>query len=487
MAEPPAARSVRMPDALVIVLLLALAAWISTFLFTPGRFQLLDGQPPRLVPGSFESASSPMPAPFFGTDGTVGFANLLFEGLVSGSRMGATIGLMGFLLVVGGVFGMLSATGTIDRALARLLTGRTASDGLVVVLFLVFAVCGAVFGMGEEAIALMLILTPALVRAGYDSLTALLACLVATQIGFGTSWMNPFSLVVAQSIAGVPILSGLEVRLAIFALFTASGAAATFFYARHIRRNPQASLTYAADRQYLLRADAGVSGQQGLRRGDTFILLLLLAAISWVAWGVVVHGYFLPEIAAQFMVMGLAIGLVGWAAGLVQGPNALAAAFREGAAGLLPAVLVVGFAKGIMLIAGGDQPDQFSLLNTMLHNAAGFTAALPDWLTAWGMLVVQSGINFVISSGSGQAAVTMPLMAPLADLSGVTRQTAVLAFQFGDGFTNIFFPTGAVLMGCLAAARVDYGTWLRFIWKPMLGLMAMASACVIAAHGMGFA
>jgi len=479
-------RPSRMPDTLIIVLVLAIFTWLATFVVTPGRFALTDGTPPRLVPGSFEPAAGPVPAPFFGTDGTVGFANLLFEGLVSGSRMGATIGLMGFLLVIGGVFGMLSATGAIDRSLQRVLARRGASGSLIVALFIAFAVAGAVFGMAEEAIAFTLILTPAFVRAGYDSLTALVTCYVATQIGFATSWMNPFSLVIAQTISGVPVLSGLEVRLAIFTGFTLLGAAATFLYARRVHANPALSLTRAADVRLRMEQAATDTHSPEPRRGDGIIILMLLGTVAWVAWGVVARGYFLPEIAAQFMAMGLAIGLVAWAAGLVEGPNALATAFRDGAADLLPAVLVVGLAKGIIAIAGGDQPDQFTLLNTLLNAASAFTASLPNWLTAWGMLLVQTVINFFVSSGSGQAAITMPLMAPLADLSGVTRQTAVLAFQFGDGFSNIILPTSAATMGCLAAAKVDFAVWVKFIWKPMVAIYVLASIIIVAAHAAGF-
>ncbi len=486
MAEPAAPRTMRMPDTLLIVLMLAILAWAATWFVTPGRFTVMDGSPPRLVPGSFELADGPLPAPLFGTDGSVGFVNLLFEGLVTGSRTGATIGLMAFLLVIGGVFGMVTATGAIDRGIGRLLSKRGASSGFIILLFLVFSAAGAVFGMSEEAIAITLILTPALVRAGYDSLTALAVCYLATQIGFATSWMNPFSLIIAQSIAGVPALSGIELRLAMFALFTALGAAGTFLYARHIRQHPERSLTRAGDAHFRRVESSASAAPQALRRGDVVILLLLLATVIWVGWGVTARGYFLPEIAAQFMAMGLAIGLVAWAAKLVEGPNALAEAFRDGAAGLLPAVLVVGMAKGIMLLAGGDNPAAYSLFNSLLNSAAGFTAALPQWLTAWGMLVVQSVINFFITSGSGQAAVTMPLMAPLADLSGVTRQTAVLAFQLAAGLGDLLVPTSASLMGCLAAARVDYAVWLRFIWKPMLGAYALASVFVIGAHAGGY-
>jgi uncharacterized ion transporter superfamily protein YfcC len=213
----------------------------------------------------------------------------------------------------------------------------------------------------------------------------------------------------------------------------------------------------------------------------------VIAGVGWVAWGVTARGYYLPEIAAQFFAVGIIVAAIAHFGGIAGARvGALVEAFREGAAGLLPAALVVGAAKGIILILGGDDPARASLLNTLLDSLSGLTAALPEWLTAWGMFMVQSLINLFIASGSGQASVTMPIMAPLADLSGVTRQTAVLAFQLGDGFTDLVNPTSAVLMACLAAARVSFGAWLGFIARPVLGLIALASVVMVAAHLGGF-
>lgn len=215
------------------------------------------------------------------------------------------------------------------------------------------------------------------------------------------------------------------------------------------------------------------------------MLLVLLAGVAWVAWGVTMRGYYLPEIAAQFFAVGIATVAIA-RIGCVASVTELMEAFRDGAAQLLPAALIVGAAKGIMLILGGDDPASPSLLNALLNGLGRVTAAVPDWLTAWAMYLVQSVFNFFVASGSGQASITMPIMAPLADLSGVTRQTAVLAFQLGDGFTNLIIPTSAALMACLAAARVGYGEWLAFIWKPVLGLVAMASIVMLLAHAGGY-
>ena len=482
-------------DTLLILLAVALAAFAASWLAPKGVFSVIEGATasagrPAIDPESFRIVSTGQGggAPFFGAGGEVGFLNFLFEGLVTGDRNAATVGLMAFLLIVGGSFGVVMKTGSIERALRRLLARQTGSTGLLVpLLFTAFSLGGAVFGMGEEAIVFVLILAPALVRAGYDSITAVLVTYVATQVGFATSWMNPFGLVVAQGIAGVPLLSGMELRLGMWLVFTALAALATWRYAVTIRTAPERSLSYGADAILRAAPAPGSPLSDRIQPGDWLILALLLAAVGWIAWGVTMEGYYLAEIAGQFFALGIFAGLVALLFRLpgVDG-NSLAEAFREGAMQMTPAIVVVAIAKGIVLLLGGDDPTRPSVLNTMLDAAGGWAAGLPDWGSAVGMLGLQSGLNLFIASGSGQAALTMPLMAPLADLTGVTRQTSVLAFQLGDGLTNIVCPASAALMGSLAAARISWATWLRFIWKPTLALLGLAVVFVLAAQLSGY-
>lgn len=467
----------RVPDTLLIMFVLALTAWAATFVFTPGQFSLA-GDPARIVPGSFVAADAPIPAPILGNEERTGFLDFLFAGLVTGDRYSPTVGLMAFILVLGGVFGMIMRTRAIDAALlASLPGGKARSETLIIALFFAFSLAGAVFGMSEEAIALTLVLAPALSRAGYNGMTAVLVCYVGTQIGFATSWMNPFSVIIAQTIAGLPPLSGMGLRIGLWIGFTSIAAAFAWRYARSIRLSGGGALVQAEAQE----------PAPPFQLAHALIIAGLLATIGWIGWGVSTQGYYLAEIAAIFFALGMGVVIIARLWALPQCDlGAMMEAFREGAAQLLPAALIVGAAKGILLLLGGDNPDAVSLLNALLNTMASVTAMAPDWLTAWVMYLAQSVINFFISSGSGQASVTMPIMAPLADLSGVSRQTAVLAFQLGDGLTNLIIPTSASLMGCLAAARISYSQWLSFIWKPMLALVALASIVIIAAHGSGY-
>ena len=248
----------------------------------PGRFSL-SGDPARIVSGSYQAAAG-LAAPILGDAERTGFLDFLFAGLVTGDRYSPTVGLMAFILVLGGVFGMIMRTRAIDAALiASLPDGRARDERLVIAMFVAFSLGGAVFGMSEEAIALTLVLTPALSRAGYDAITSVLVCYGATQIGFATSWMNPFSVVIAQSISGLPPMSGMGVRIGIWSFFTLVGA---LFVWRHSRAARLAGAVTASARH----ADDDAEQVQAFSAAHVIILAAVLAGIAWVAWGVVMQG-----------------------------------------------------------------------------------------------------------------------------------------------------------------------------------------------------
>lgn len=479
------------PDVLLILLALAVVLALLSYWIPAGMFatQWVDGKA-RLVPGSYQATASWQGVPLFGTGERVGLLNIVFEGMVSGGRQGSAVGVMAFILVIGGAFGMVMHTGAVQRGLDRLIhRGSGRLNLLLPLLFVLFSLGGAVFGMGEEAIAFCLLLAPLLVRLGYDSICAVLVTYVATQIGFGTSWMNPFGVAIAQGISGLPVGSGAGFRLLMWAVVTLFGIAYLMRYAARVKADPSRSLSYASDLRHFghTACGAGADAPKSLPLADRLILLILATGMVWVTWGVLQWGYYIPEIASQFFAMGLACAVVARAARMPGcDGNQLSGAFRKGMSDMLPAALVVGLSKGLVLLLGGDDPGKPSVLNTLLFHMADSLTGMPQALAAWLMLVLQSLLNFFVPSGSGQAALVMPLLAPLADLIGVGRQVAVLAFQLGDGLTNIIIPTSASLVGCLGAARLDWGTWLRFVWRLQLCLFALASVFVLAAVGVGY-
>lgn len=417
--------------------------------------------------------------PLFDTEdinGQTGVLNAVFEGMVSGNKWGSAVGVMAFILVVGGAFGVIMRTGAIDNGLRSLIAVMHGKEFVLIpVLFILFSLGGAVFGMGEEAIPFVMIVAPLMVAVGYDSVVALMVTLAATQVGFATSWMNPFSLAIAQGIAGIPVMSGAGFRIMMWCVVTTVSIIYVMFYARKVKANPQISVSYESDAYFRHeKGDANTESKMGI--GDVLVLLTLLITMCWVIWGVIKHEYYIPEIASQFFVMGLVAGIIG----VIFKMNGMkiddiARSFQSGAADLLGAALVVGMAKGILLVLGGVDANSPSVLNSILNGAGSMINGFPPAVSAWFMYVFQVIFNFFVTSGSATAALTMPLMAPLSDLVGVSRQVSVLAFQLGDGFTNLIVPTSGVLIACLGAARVDYFNWLRFQWKFQLILFGFGT------------
>ncbi|QOL27355.1 putative basic amino acid antiporter YfcC [Thalassotalea sp. LPB0316] len=468
-----------MPDALIILFFVVLVAAILTHVIPAGSFQMSvpsEGEKAMIIADSFRLQST-QGVPIFADSGGVGFFNFAFEGMVSGTKWGSAIGVMMFIIITGGAFGIVMKTGAVNNGILALINKTQKLDYLFIpLLFVMFSLGGAIFGMGEEAIAFCIVLLPLMRALGYDALTTVLVTYVATQIGFAASWMNPFSVAIAQGIADVPLLSGTPFRMTMWSVFTLVGVIFTVKHANQIK----AQTSGTDQRQAEITLSAGE-----FSKVDAVILSIFALSIAWVIWGVVEKGYYLPEIASQFFAMGCVIAAVAVIGKRIV-LNDAADAFKHGAQELLPAAMIVGMAKGIVILLGGDDPSQPSVLNTLLHYAGQTIGDFPSYVSALLMLVFQSVFNFFIASGSGQAALTMPLMAPLADLVGVTRQVAVLAFQLGDGLTNIIIPTSASLIGCLGVAKVDWVIWAKFIAKFMLVLIALAASFVVFAVMINF-
>ncbi len=492
----------QLPDTLILIFFVGLLAAALTYLVPAGSFEtqqvveITDGvEKTRDVidPDSFAYAVNEdgslhyNKVALFEGGGGVGFLNFPFEGLVSGSKWGSAIGVIMFMLIIGGAFSVVMRTGTIDNGILRLIDKTRGNEVIFIpVMFSLFSLGGAVFGMGEEAVAFAIIIAPLMIRLGYDGITTVMVTYVATQVGFAASWMNPFSVAVAQGIAGIPVLSGSGLRIALWILFTLVGIAFTMHYARGIKADPKRSYSFASDKHFRDQPMAELKDSRW-NLGDSLVMGTVVATLVWVIWGVVSEGWYIPEIASQFFTMGLVAGLIGVAFRLNDMTvNDIADAFKEGAGIMLPAALLVGCAKGILLLLGGADANEVSVLNSLLASASDVIGSMPEVLSAWFMLVFQSVFNFFVTSGSGQAALTMPLMAPLADLVGVSRQVSVLAFQLGDGVTNVIVPTSASLMATLGVCRVDWGDWARFVWRFVALLFALASVAVVLAQLLDF-
>ncbi|WXS14392.1 putative basic amino acid antiporter YfcC [Salmonella enterica subsp. enterica serovar Infantis] len=502
VTESKTARKWAMPDTLVIIFFVAILTSIATWVVPVGMFDSqevqyqVDGQTKTrkvVDPHSFRIVTNEAGeaqyhrVQFFTTgDERPGLMNFPFEGLTSGSKFGTAVGIIMFMLVIGGAFGIVMRTGTVDNGILALIRHTRGNEVLFIpVLFVLFSLGGAVFGMGEEAVAFAIIIAPLMVRLGYDSITTVLVTYIATQIGFASSWMNPFCVVVAQGIAGVPVLSGSGLRIVVWIVATLIGLVFTLVYASRVKKNPLLSRVHESDRYFREQQDEVV--QRPFTFGDWLVLLVRDRRNDLGRLGVIVHAWFIPEIASQFFTMGVVIGLIGVIFRLNgMTINVMASSFTEGARMMIAPALLVGFAKGILLLVGNGEAGEPSVLNTLLNSIAHGISGLNNAIAAWFMLLFQAVFNFFVTSGSGQAALTMPLLAPLGDLVGVNRQVTVLAFQFGDGFSHIIYPTSASLMATLGVCRVDFRNWLK-VGASLLGLLfIMSSVVVIGAQMMGY-
>lgn len=477
------------PDGLAALMETDSSAWTQADLDTVG---LSDDEMYSMYGEEFYDTSKKLhkTAKIWGTDdfGGFGFLNYVFEGLVTGDRSGSAVGICALILVVGGAFGIIMKTGAIDAGIYAFIKKTKGLERLALpLLFILFSLGGATFGMAEECIPFAMIMVPFVIALGYDSIVAVTVTYVASQVGNAVSWMSPFSVAVAQGIAGVPVLSGATFRLIMWVAVTLASAAFMMVYAERVRKAPEKSVVYAGDAYFRNRMDAITDEEREFNLGHKLILLEMLAVLIWIIWGVTQKGFYIPEIASQFFVMGFVAGVIAIIFKLNgMTINGMASAFQGGVADLAGTAVVVGMAKGILLVLGGSDADVASTLNTILYAIGTVLEGVPSFIGAWFMYIFQSLFNLVVTSNSGQAALTMPIMAPLSDLVGVSRQIAVLAYQLGAGFVDAFTPVSASLIGVLGVARIEWGKWAKFQIKMQAFFFIMGTIIIAIAVAMNF-
>ncbi len=378
-----------------------------------------------------------------------------------------------FILMVGGAFWILNNSHAIDvgvmsflRRIRRLsrykLIQKLGVENIIITLVMIlFSLFGAIFGMSEETIAFVVVFIPLAIQMGYDSLVGVCMCYVAAHVGFAGAMLNPFTIGIAQGIADLPLFSGLEYRVFCWVVLTVVGIAFVLWYAHRVKVKPERSPVYKLDDYWRQRVESSAQSTLTVRQG--IILVILLLTIVALVVGVLEFGWYITEISALFLAMGILCGIVD-----KQGADDIAKLFLAGCKDILSAALVVGLASGIIFILKDGH-----IIDTILYGLTRSLSQLGEVASLGVMYLFQTLLNVVMPSGSAKAALTMPIMAQFADLMDVSRQTTVLAFQFGDGFTNMLTPTSGVLIGVLGMARIPYGTWLKWVWKFILALIAI--------------
>lgn len=374
-----------------------------------------------------------------------------------------------FVLIVGGSFGIINRTGAIDKGIARAAKRFGKKEILIFpIIMILFGLGGTTFGMCEETLPFYMVFIPLMLSLGYDTLTGISIVYVAAAAGTAASTINPFSVGIAQSLAELAPGSGFLYRGVVWLIMMAVAIGFLMIYARKVKSNPENSLVYDLD---LKNRDAfHISANQAdtFSRRDQLVLVIFIGGMAVMVFGVLAYGWFTLEIAMVFLITGILAGFTG---GLNQ--EVLCDSFIDGAKDLIYAALVIGFSRAILVIAEDGR-----IIDTILYQAANALGGLPKPIFVNLMLVIQNVICFFVPSSSGHAALTIPIMAPLGDIVGVSRQTIVLAYQFGTGLTNFITPTNGVLMAALTMAKIPWPRFIRFILPLMIVLWVISAITI---------
>jgi uncharacterized ion transporter superfamily protein YfcC len=452
----------RVPHTLVLLFAIMVLAWASTWVLPQGRFQTVEDDKGHalVVPGTYAHV-----------DERVQLSPLALFTVVP-RALAAAQDIIFFVLIVGGAIAVLRATGMIDAMLGAILRRIGHSPGLLIGIGMaVFAAGSGAIGVAEEYIPFAAMLIALCLAMRMDAITAMGIMVGGYGIGYGVAALNPFTVQVAQGVAGLAPTSGIGFRLALFLPFVAIGVHHVYRYAMRVAADPSQSLMVGIAPVHLPPTEYPPLDGRRLA-----VFLMVVAVLVLMVWGIIARGWYLVELGALFLGLAVFAGLVGR-----LGADGTAKRFGEGAAELATTALLIGFARSIALLLEDGQ-----VLHTIVNGLAGPLQMVGAHAAAVGMLLIQTVLNFFIPSGSGQAFVTMPIMAPLGDLVGVSRQTSVLAYQFGDGLSNMIVPTNIVLMSILGIAGIPYDRWLRFIWPLLLKLLAAAAVTMVIAVTIGY-
>lgn len=518
----------RVPNTFIIVFSIVVLAAIATWIVPSGTFDrtqvvVENNERTIIVPNSFHY-TEPNPQ-------TWQVFSALFEGFVDKADI------IVFILLIGGSFWIMNESKAIDVGIYSFLRFTKklehwswirffGIDNIVLTLImLMFSVFGATFGMSEETIAFIVVLVPLAITMGYDSITGAAMVFVAAGLGFAGAILNPFTIGIAQGLSNLPMFSGIEYRLFSWLMINLLGISYILWYARRVKKNPSFSPVYEEDAYWrekeshvnetvsyqtpkiawmAMTLSAVVIGifawaypQSTLKLGNSslslpilpvlwlgflvlstlslrksvhfFILTLLLFTILFLITGVMAYSWYVMEIASLFFAMGIISGVA-----MAYSADKIVKLFMEGVKDILSAALIVGLAGGIIIVLQHGQ-----VIDTMLYKLSSLMQETGKITSVGTMYTIQTLINLILPSGSAKAALTMPIMAPFSDLIGLSRQATVMAFQFGDGFTNMITPTSGVLIAVLGVARIPFDKWVKWIAPLMLMLIILGFLLLI--------
>ena len=449
-------KQIKVPHIFIVLYAMILLVSIASYIIPAGQYdRVFDEATGRnIIDATTYHTVDPNPA------GIMDFLDAFCDGVVDA---GYVVALTFF--VCGGFY-VVNKSGIIGGVISWLSKKmRTKGIWLIPILMIVFAAIDCFIGMCELCMVYVPIILPLMLALGFDSMTACATALCGSAIGFTSALANPFTTIVGQKIAGLPLLSGWQFRLISLCVVGMAGIIFVMRYAHKIQKDPQKSLVYESDLALREELDKEIGQEIVLNTRQKIAGIVCLIMFIIMIYGVFSKGWDMPQIGGIFTGMAIVSGIITGMSG-----DEICETFLEGCHQVLLGALIVGLSRGVSVIMSNTL-----IIDTIIHALAGVLQKLPGTVTAVGMLIVQTIMNFLIPSGSGQTVVTMPIMAPLADLVGVTRQTAVLALQYGDGFSNIFYPVSGYFMATLGLGHVPYDKWIKTM-LPLFGIWTLIAA-----------
>lgn len=456
----------KVPHTYVLLVILVLMTVVMTYFIPAGEFErakdVISGKT-LIVPGSYKAAeSSPVKLweiPVY-----------LFKGLTDASDI------IFFVFVVAGAFEIISNTNMINAFTGRLALKLKGKESWIIPIFLcIFSVGGFTMGMSSEVLVFVPIGIFMAQSLGFDVVTGTAMVVLGAGIGYTAGLMNPFGVGIAQVIAQLPLFSGMWYRIVILIVLIVVTTIYILRYANKVKADPTKSVVYdVAD----LKTEFSKSEMEvpELYKYHYLVLAVMIAGFGLLIWGVTKKDFWIDEMAGTFLAMGI---LAGFAAG--YGPSKIASIFVVGAKSVTFGALVIGLARCIFVIM-----EDTLIIDTIINSLFESLNNIPSSLQLIGMYIIQTIISLIIGSSSGQATVSMPIMAPVGDLLGISRQTSVLIFQLPDGFTNSILPTSAATMGALSVSRIPFEKWFKFFWKLEVIWMVLGAVFVLLAPVIGY-
>lgn len=463
-------KSIRMPHVFVLLLSVVFLSALLSYIIPSGQFtreeKVVGGMKKTLViPGTFNEISKHYSLKGIVLDveiegkstpvSLMGFLTAVPKGMEEAADI------IFFIFIIGGVFGILQRTGTIIAFLQKLLKVFGNNPNLlIIILMITIGIAASTLGMGEELLPLIPLFLIISKKLGYDRIMGVAIVWLAAEIGFAAATTNPYTVQIAQNLAQVPLNSGIIFRIIFFAVTMSIGIWYLLSYGKKVKNDMKNSAM--PDDNFNI--DDLTFEEIHFTKRHLIIIITGILLFAFIIYSVQNYGWWINEMSGAFLFLGILCVVISG-----MSLKTATTSFIKGMEEMVVAALVVGFARGVQVVLQDGQ-----ILDTIINSAANNLQDLPKFVGAGGMLIFQTTLNFFIPSGSGQAAVTMPLMAPLADLIGITRQTAVFAFTCGDGFSNMVIPTSGILMAVLSLAKIPFTNWLKFVFPLFLVMMLVS-------------